>query len=205
MQIDNKDLLTLVKSFARANPLPLDKDEIKGSITEAEAYIKSPIAYPGQTIKVLMENGQYKLFILQQEGDNLFLKEPEVSIDENLLKQYVQIVDTLPELPELGVIYILTTDYSGSIWTGSVYKKIFGDIVAIDLADYARLDGATFTGDVILASDPILDLQAATKGYVDKIVASGGSNPAAAIKAAKDEAIQASKDYTNSMFVITEF
>lgn len=82
MQIDNKDLLTLVKSFARANPLPLDKDEIKGSIAEAEAYLKSPIAYPGQTIKVLGEDGKYQMFIVQKDKstEDLHLAQLESSI-----------------------------------------------------------------------------------------------------------------------------
>lgn len=144
MQIDDKDLLTLVKSFARANPLPLDKDEIKGSIAEAEEYLKSPVAYPGQTIKVLDEDGSYKIYIIQKNNE------------EN------------------------------------------GELYLTNLPGYAKLDGAAFTGSVFLAAEPIEDMEAATKAYVDKVAAAGGSDPAEAIQKAKEEAIEAANAYTNT-------
>lgn len=82
-EMNSKDVLVTVKSFARANPLPLDKDEIWDSVEAAEAYIKGPTAYPGQTIKVLIDD-QYKIFTLQKDGDYLVLKEPEVSVEATL-------------------------------------------------------------------------------------------------------------------------
>ena len=83
--IESKDLLVAVKSFARANPLPLDKDEIWDSEEAARAYMQSPTAYPGQSIKVLMENGKYKLFTVQKDAeDNLIFEEPEISVEATL-------------------------------------------------------------------------------------------------------------------------
>lgn len=201
MQIDNKDLLTLVKSFARANPLPLDKDEIKGSIAEAEAYLNSPIAYPGQTIKVLDDNGNYQLYIIQEheETREFHLAKPEADIDISKLKKYIQVTNELPtEDKQTEVLYILTSDFTGWIWTGKEYIQVFGSANNVDLSDYAKLDGATFTGSVVLAADPIEDMEAATKAYVDKVAAAGGSDPAEAIQKAKEEAIEAANAYTNA-------
>lgn len=84
-EMNSKDLLVAVKSFARANPLPLDKDEIWDSVEAAEAYMQGPTAYPGQSIKVLMEDGKYKLFTVQKDDeDNLVLEEPKVSVETTL-------------------------------------------------------------------------------------------------------------------------
>lgn len=201
MQIDNKDLLTLVKSFARANPLPLDKDEIKGSIAEAEAYLNSPIAYPGQTIKVLDDNGNYQLYIIQEheETREFHLAKPEADVDLSKLKKYIQVMNELPEEDkQTEVLYILTSDFTGWIWTGEEYIQVFGSANNVDLSDYAKLDGATFTGSVVLAADPIENMEAATKAYVDKVAAAGGSDPAEAIQKAKEEAIEAANAYTNA-------
>ena len=193
MQIDNKDLLTLVKSFARANPLPLDKDEIKGSRIEAETYLKSPIAYHGQTIKVLDEDGKYKMYIIQKKenSEDFQLEEPKVAIDESALKQYIQIGDILPTNPETNVIYVLTQDYSGHIWTEEQgFIQIFGDINNADLSAYAKLEGASFTGPVLLAADPIEDSEAATKGYIDRV---------------NEQAIETSKTYADSLLTWGSF
>lgn len=201
MQIDNKDLLTLVKSFARANPLPLDKDEIKGSIAEAEAYLNSPIAYPGQTIKVLDDNGNYQLYIIQEheETREFHLAKPEADVDISKLKKYIQVTNELPtEDKQTEVLYVLTSDFTGWIWTGEEYIQVFGSASNVDLSGYAKLDGAVFTGSVVLAADPIEDMEAATKAYVDKVAAAGGSDPAEAIQKAKEEAIEAANAYTNA-------
>lgn len=201
MQIDNKDLLTLVKSFARANPLPLDKDEIKGSLAEAEAYLNSPIAYPGQTIKVLDDNGNYQLYIIQEheETREFHLAKPEADVDISKLKKYIQVTNELPtEDKQTEVLYVLTSDFTGWIWTGEEYIQVFGSASNVDLSGYAKLDGAVFTGSVVLAADPIEDMEAATKAYVDKVAAAGGSDPAEAIQKAKEEAIEAANAYTNA-------
>jgi hypothetical protein len=198
----NVQYMTLLKPFARANSLPLTSDEVWESISAAEAYVNSPMAYAGQTIKVKLEDGKYQSFTLQphkeEEKIKLVLEELKGVVDEDKLKKYVQLVDTLPETPETGVIYLTTTENTGHIWTGSEYKQVFGEVV-VDVSNLAKLDGAEFTGSVVLAADPIKDMEAATKHYVDQVVAAGGSDPAEAIAQAKQEAIQESKSYSDSL------
>lgn len=176
--IEEKNIQVLLKSFARANNLPLDKDEIWETISAAEEYMQSPIAYAGQTIKVLLDDGKYKSFILQKddENNNLVMEEIKASIDESKLKKWVQIVDELPEQGDSqDIIYILTTTGAGHIWTGSEFKVVFTN-TQIDTSSFAKLDGATFTGSVILAQDPIEKLEAVTKQYADKIAEKTNTN-----------------------------
>jgi hypothetical protein len=58
-------------------------------------------------------------------------------------------------------------DAAGSSATAEANANMYTDGA---VADYAPLAGATFTGDVILSSDPTQALQAATKDYVDGLV-----------------------------------
>lgn len=179
--IESKNLLVAVKSFARAQALPLDRDEVWASLSEAEAYLQSPTAYAGQTIKVLMQDGKYRAYTLQPNSSGLGLEMEEItgsgSIDPSQLKQYVQVVDSLPTENQIqGVIYINLEDNAGYIWTGTEYKQIFKDVetevseIEEKLESKAELSGATFTGEVILAADPTQDLGAVTKQYVDNLI-----------------------------------
>lgn len=156
---------TILKPFARANALPLDRDEVWESLSAAEEYLSSPLAYAGQTIKVKIEDGKYKSFILQPsdtgEGNSLVLE--EITSSNGLKSSNILFVDELPEeSPKTEVVYVVTTDNSGYIWDGTDFIKIFSNISQI-----AQLDGAVFTGAVILATDPTEDMQAVTKNYVD--------------------------------------
>lgn len=165
---------TVLKSFARANAVPLDKDEVWESLSAAEAYLKSSTAYAGQTIQVKMEDGQYQSFVLQPdiedgEGNTLTLK--QVGMQPEDIKNQVQLVDSLPGFPEENVIYILP-DRSGYVWTGYEYKLIFEELI-IDLSPFARLDGAFYTGPVYLAANPVNEMEAATKNYVDNALTWG--------------------------------
>lgn len=127
MAIDSKNLLMAVKAFSRANPLPLDASEIHDSLSAAEAYLKSAKAYPGQTIKVL-QDGKYETYVLNPAEDGLSLTLGKVTVDDSQLKNYVQIVDALPESgQEQGVIYI-DPSLSGYIWTGTIWKVVFEQI-----------------------------------------------------------------------------
>lgn len=193
MAIESKDLLVAVKAYAPANPLPLDSREIYESLEAAQAYAKAANAYAGQTIKVL-QGGKYETYVLNGEAGNYTLD--KVGTDVSKVKNYVQVVETLPGEKEQGVIYINTTDKKGYIWTGSEDKVIFEDVTTLkqdvqavktDLEKYAKLEGATFTGVVTLAADPSQNLEAATKQYVDRLVSGvkgftvgivdNGSNP----------------------------
>ena len=84
-----KDLLTLDKSFARANGQPLDASEVYYSLEAAQAYAATAQAYIGQKI-VVIENGVVTHYSV--EDTNGALKElgskpvadgTTVSIDEN--------------------------------------------------------------------------------------------------------------------------
>lgn len=66
MAIESKNLLVWVKAMSRGQALPLDSSEIFNTLVEAETYAStSAIAYPGQTIKVLQEDGKYHSYVLQ--------------------------------------------------------------------------------------------------------------------------------------------
>lgn len=179
MAIESKNLLTVIKAYARANALPLDYTEVWSSLEEAQAYLKNPTAYAGQTIKAKVGN-EYKTYTIQGEGTNLTLKQVG-AVESSQLKQYVQIVTELPTNGEQGVVYVNTTNNTGSIWTGSKYTQVFKEVTT-DLANMkkelqdnidkkAPIDNPVFTGKVTLAADPSTNLEAATKQYVDKLIA----------------------------------
>ena len=121
MTIETKNLLTVIKAYARANKLPLDSTEIWDSFAEAQDYLNNPVAYAGQTIKI-KNNGQYKMYIIQEDGDSLVLQ--EISAQAKT-KQFVQIVNELPQNgQEEGVLYLNKLDKTGSFWNGSAYETI---------------------------------------------------------------------------------
>lgn len=178
MALEEKDMLVVIKSLARVNPLPLDADEVHDSLEAAEAYAAGPLAYPGQTIKALVD-GQYVSYTLQgSEPPYELTKVGDEGSGEDV-KNYVQVLDELPEDgAEQGVIYIVDT--KGYIYNGTEFVVVFKDWSAeIEAAveDKAPIDSPVFTGTVTLAADPTEDLEAVTKQYVDRLVA-GLSNSA---------------------------
>lgn len=123
MAIESKDLLVQLKAFARSGSLPLDATEIQESKAAAEAYIKTPNAYPGQTLKVL-EGGKYISYVINGSKGSFELT--KVGVNASEIKQPVKFVDALPEsAQEQGVIYLNTTDHKGSIWNGSSWITVF--------------------------------------------------------------------------------
>lgn len=180
MAIEAKNLLVAVKAFSRGNALPLDASSVYNSLAEAQTYAAAANAYAGQLVTAKLEDGKYHTYVLDGDNTPYTLTEVGSNLDESLVKNYVQVVTELPqEGQEQGVIYINTTDGTGNIWTGSEWKEIFEDVATTDakidaieqsLDEYARLDGATFTGTVTLAANPIQDMEAATKAYVDTLL-----------------------------------
>lgn len=179
-QIESKDLLVAIKSYSRANPLPLDASSVYDSLAAAQTYAAAANAYAGQLVTAKLEDGKYHTYVLDGDSAPYTLTEVGSNLDESLVKNYVQVVTELPqEGQEQGVIYINTTDGTGNIWNGSEWKEIFEDVATTDekinaieqsLDEYARLDGATFTGTVTLAANPTQDMEAATKAYVDTLL-----------------------------------
>lgn len=168
-----KELLTVVKSYSRANPLSLDSTALWDSQEAASAYAKQPNAYAGQIITAKV-NGKYKAFVLQGENGNCTLE--AVGADPSALKQYV-IVGTRPESgQQQGVIYIDTN--VGYIWDGAKWVKVFED-VSTSITDFqkritklesdinlkANIANANFTGTVKLEGKDL-----ATKEYADSLV-----------------------------------
>jgi hypothetical protein len=180
MAIEAKNLLVAVKAFSRGNALPLDASSVYNSLAEAQTYAAAANAYAGQLVTAKLEDGKYHTYVLDGDNAPYTLTEVGSNLDESLVKNYVQVVTELPqEGQEQGVIYINTTDGTGNIWNGSEWKEIFEDVATTDakidaieqsLDEYARLDGATFTGTVTLAANPTQDMEAATKAYVDTLL-----------------------------------
>lgn len=184
MAIPSNQLVVAAKLYSRAISGPLDVSSVYDSLVEAQAYTTSPIAYAGQVITV-KEGDAYNAYILNGEVGALTMTKVGTDTGEGPANP-VQVVTELPaEGQEQGVIYINTTDGKGYIYNGSEFQPIFEDVtteegesladqlaaIKADLEGKADLAGATFTGTVTLAADPTQDLEAATKQYVDRLVA----------------------------------
>ena len=178
MAIDSKNLVVAAKVYSRGVALPLDASSVYESLSEAQTYAQNPTAYAGQIITV-KEGENYNAYILDGEAGSYTLS--KVGLDASAVKNYVQVVSELPNSgQEQGVIYVNTTENKGYIYNGSDFVAIFEDTTdlsaAVDALETevegkADLAGATFTGTVTLAADPTQDLEAATKQYVDRLVA----------------------------------
>ena len=178
MAIDSKNLLVWVKAMSRGQALPLDATEVYDSLSAAETYANSSaIAYPGQTIKALAEDGKYHSYTLQPSEAGYTLEEVG-AIKASDLKQYVQVVEALPTSgQEEGVLYICGT--TGSIWTNSAWKNVFWDVTK-DIDDLdgrvddlegamdtkAPINSPNFTGIVTIDGGEV-----AIKPYVDGLIA----------------------------------
>lgn len=177
MAIDAKNLVVAAKVYSRGVALPLDASSVYESLGEAQSYAQNPIAYAGQIITV-KEGDKYNPYVLDGSAGSYTLS--KVGVDASAVKNYVQVVGTLPGTgQEQGVIYINTTDSKGYIYDGSDFKVIFEDTTELastvealetEVDGKASLAGATFTGTVTLAADPQNNLEAATKQYVDRLV-----------------------------------
>lgn len=178
MAIESKNLLVWVKAMSRGQALPLDASEVYASLAEAQNYAStSAIAYPGQTVKAKLEDGKYHSYTLQPSEAGYVLEEIG-AIDESDLKQYVMVVEALPESGQIeGVLYINNTD--GYVWTGGAWKKVFWDVTSdvntvsgrVDdledaMDDKAPLANPVFSGVVKVGEDEV-----ALKSYVEGLFA----------------------------------
>lgn len=178
MAIESKNLLVWVKAMSRGQALPLDASEIYASLAEAQNYAStSAIAYAGQTVKAMTEDGKYHSYTLQPSEAGYTLEEIG-AIKQSDLKQYVMVVDALPESgQEQGILYICDT--TGSIWTGSAWKTVFHDVqvdldtmgkkidnVETALGTKAPIENPIFSGTIKVGEDEV-----ALKTYVDGLFA----------------------------------
>lgn len=178
MAIESKNLLVWVKAMSRGQALPLDASEIYATLAEAENYASSSaIAYAGQTVKALTEDGKYHTYTLQPSEAGYVLEEVG-AINESDLKQYVQVVTALPESGQIeGVLYIKDTE--GYVWSSNAWKKVFwdvsSDVTAVSdrvtaleeaMPDKAPLANPVFSGVVKVGEDEV-----ALKSYVEGLFA----------------------------------
>ena len=183
MAIPSNQLVVAAKVYSRGIAQPLDASSVYASLGEAQSYAQNPIAYAGQIITV-KEGENYNAYVLDGEAGSYTLS--KVGIDASAVKNYVQVVSELPGTgQEQGVIYINTTDSKGYIYDGSEFQVIFEDVtneegeslkeqlenLETELAAKAPINNPVFTGTVTLAADPQNNLEAATKQYVDRLVA----------------------------------
>lgn len=189
MAIESKNLLVWVKAMSRGNALPLDASEVYESLAAAELYAGTATAYAGQTIKAKLEDGKYHSYVLQPSEAGYVLDEVG-AIKESDLKQYVQVVNALPESGQIeGVLYILKTttkvegvdvdSYTdGYIYVGNAWKKVFWDVTADvtavagrvaalegEMPNKAPLANPVFTGTVKVGTEEV-----AVKSYVDGLI-----------------------------------
>lgn len=179
MAIESKNLLVWIKAMSRGQALPLDASEIHASLAEAQAYASTAIAYPGQTIKALLEDGKYHEYILQPSESGYVLEEVG-AVSASDIVQYVQVVEELPESYQIeGVLYINTTDSTGSIWVDGEWKQVFADVTAeladheerIDALEGAVAEKAPIENPVFSGTVKVGDEEVALKSYVDGLFA----------------------------------
>ena len=178
------NVVVSAKSYSRNGSFALDFYSKFESLSEAQTYAKGPIAYAGQPITVLdTDSNKYVQYILQPSEGGYTLEKP--GVDASAVKQYVVVVDALPGSNQVeGVLYINTTDKTGSIWKESAWVQVFKDVssdtedlksrmgtVESGLAEKAPINNPVFTGTVTLAADPSQNLEAVTKQYVDRLIA----------------------------------
>lgn len=183
MAIPSNQLVVAAKVYSRGVALPLDASSVYESLGEAQSYAQNPIAYAGQVITV-KEGDAYNAYILNGEAGAYTLS--KVGVDASAIKNYVQVVTELPSTgQEQGVIYINTTDSKGYIYNGSEFVVVFEDVtneegeslqeqldnIESTLAEKAPVNNPVFTGTVTLPADPAQNMEAATKQYVDRLVA----------------------------------
>ena len=171
----SNQMLVAVKAYTRGNPLSLDASETWESLSEAQTYASSAIAYGGQTIKAKLEDGKYHTYTLQPSDGGYTLEEVG-AISPSDLKQYV-IVGTRPGSgQQQGVIYIDSN--VGYIWNGSGWVKVFED-VSTSISDFesrietletdidlkAPIANPTFTGSVKIEGNEV-----ATQTWVNALI-----------------------------------
>ena len=162
-------------AIARTNPLPIDANEIFKSVADMETYIKSnPLSYPGQIVVVLgeTETAAYLVNTVGGEGKG-YSKLAAVTgsgdiVEElNALAQRVSTIEGY--FTEGGIAKKATADAEGN-----VIKDTYATITSVTtlegkLDEYARLDGAAFTGAVTVQA-PTAEANPATKKYVDDAI-----------------------------------
>lgn len=176
------ELIVQMKSLARTEARPVDASEVWESLAEAQGYAKEANAYGGQTIKAKLEDGKFHTYTLQPSDSGYTLEEIGSSANA---KQYVMVVDSLPESKqEQGILYINKADSTGYIWNGSGWQVVFKEIstefdqfkdkvtkLESDIKTKAPINNPVFTGKVMVGENEV-----AVKSYVDGLIANLSTN-----------------------------
>lgn len=133
-KLDGADLIVTKDTKRIAFVKPSDKSilfvksklETFDSIESANEYLTTDKSvYVGELISVLVDD-KYRTYRVQELESSFVLEDIETES-----KEYVQVVDVLPEEnQEEGIIYICGT--TGSIWTGSEWKVVFEDVASTE-------------------------------------------------------------------------
>ena len=161
-------------SIARTNPLPLDANEIFKSVADMETYIKeNALAYPGQIVVVLgeTETSAYLVNTVGGEGKG-YSKLAAVTGSGDIVEELnalAQRVSTIESYFEAGVAKKANADAEGNVIKDTYATITSVNAISDSLGDYAKLEGAAFTGAVTVQT-PTADANPATKKYVDDAI-----------------------------------
>ena len=163
-------------AIARTNPLPLDANSVFKSLDDLTAYATSnPLAYPGQVVSVLGET-EIAAYLIKTTGDGAAISKlaassatGDISADVEALK--TQVANIINGTQVVGAATKATQDGEGNVIKDTyVSNGSLATTLTQTLADYAKLDGAAFTGPVTVQA-PTAEANPATKKYVDDAIA----------------------------------
>lgn len=162
-------------AIARTNPLPLDANSVFKSLDDLTAYATSnPLAYPGQVVSVLGAD-EIAAYLIKTTGDGAAISKlaassasGDISADVETLK--TQVANIINGTQVVGEATKATQDGDGNVIKDTyVSNGSLATTLTETLADYAKLDGAAFTGAVTVQA-PAADANPATKKYVDDAI-----------------------------------
>src|SRR5215471_1037943 len=138
---------------------------------------------PGLTAGTLVrptKNGSTNQYVTENTLGYDVVQAPELDADFNVVYDYVNAIDLSGGIPPGGVGTAQLADLSvttpkladGAVTDAKVTSVDYSKLLnAPDLSGYLLTAGGTMTGPLTLAADPAGALQAATKQYVDSLVA----------------------------------
>ena len=162
-------------AIARTNPLPLDANSVFKSLDDLTAYATSnPLAYPGQVVSVLGTE-EIDAYLIKTTGAGATISKlaassasGDISADVETLK--TQVANIINGTQVVGEATKATQDGDGNVIKDTyVSNGSLATTLTETLADYAKLDGAAFTGAVTVQA-PAADANPATKKYVDDAI-----------------------------------
>ena len=162
-------------AIARTNPLPLDANSVFKSLDDLTAYATSnPLAYPGQVVSVLGET-EIAAYLIKTTGDGAAISKlaassasGDISADVEALK--TQVANIINGTQVVGAATKATQDGEGNVIKDTyVSNGSLATTLTQTLAEYAKLDGAAFTGPVTVQT-PTAEANPATKKYVDDAI-----------------------------------